>query len=716
MTRSGTEAALEPAPDLALDLGLGEGTASSVPPVDGPEPAGGWPRLAWLLDKTTGFLFVAALLAASGFMLAGTVQGLDLLQTVADRLEQGPNPHRILVALLLTTLLLGLQAWFWTRAIVEHQFGPRDRWPRSLYLVWTPRVLGVLPFVVVAAGFARLPRGAGRTQAGWEIWALLLAGALFLLFVILRPHLETRLRNRAARLEAEGRPRAGLAIRKSLKAGHDGLLAASLIGCALGLAVACLWPVQPAQYLGPAAVALLALALIIPVMTVLIQAGWAVRVHTVPALFALALVFSLWVDNHRVRLSPSPAQVQEAAIRGREDIPAAFARWRIGLPDGGAAPTPIIFVAAQGGASRAGFWTADALAMLDEQTGGRFSRHLFAISSVSGASLGAAGFLAAIHDQPDLARQGALRPTVERFVQQDYLSPAIGGLLFPDLVQHLLPLTLLPDRAETLERGWEVGWRKACAGAGCRPSRMQDDFLDLWKDRRPGVWLPILMIGGATQETGRPLITSSAYLGRAPSTPFVDADDFHATAHRDVRLSTAILNGARFPYISPAGTLPNGQHIVDGGYFDAAGVEAVRELARSMFAPGTGVLGTGGAGPTRFRPIFLLILNGGLPDAGPAPERPHRNVFAQDMLGPLRGLYHSRSAHGDRLLKTLQEETPGASDTPGLVLELQVCESLAMDWTVSPTMAARLRGDLTNACGGNAQTIRTLEALLPSGS
>ena len=45
-----------------------------------------------------------------------------------------------------------------------------------------------------------------------------------------------------------------------------------------------------------------------------------------------------------------------------------------------------------------------------------------------------------------------------RFAGDDVLGGALTGMLFPDLLQRFLPVTFLPDRAETLERSWEDAW------------------------------------------------------------------------------------------------------------------------------------------------------------------------------------------------------------------------------------------------------------------
>jgi hypothetical protein len=46
---------------------------------------------------------------------------------------------------------------------------------------------------------------------------------------------------------------------------------------------------------------------------------------------------------------------------------------------------------------------------------------------------------------------------------------------------------------------------------------------------------------------------------------------------QDMRLSTAVILGARFPYVSPAGRIGN-NYFVDGGYFDNSGAGAVHEM------------------------------------------------------------------------------------------------------------------------------------------
>ncbi len=114
---------------------------------------------------------------------------------------------------------------------------------------------------------------------------------------------------------------------------------------------------------------------------------------------------------------------------------------------------------------------------------------------------------------------------------------------------------------------------------------MRKPFLDLApKANEP--WRPILIVQGASENAGRRVLTSGVTFSRAE----IDAGDFETDMTHDVAASTAILNGARFPWVSPGGTFPTARprrvsdHVLDGGYFDNAGAETLREMVRALRA------------------------------------------------------------------------------------------------------------------------------------
>jgi hypothetical protein len=210
-----------------------------------------------------------------------------------------------------------------------------------------------------------------------------------------------------------------------------------------------------------------------------------------------------------------------------------------------------IIVAAEGGASRAAFFTASLLAHLDDLSdpalrggppgGPVFSRQLFAISAVSGSSLGAAVFAAMREDaraqawprpRPEPAdsalwfRSGRAAgiggvtkplpdaPTRKDIVQQvlagDFLTPAIASLSL-DLWAPLHAKYLNPgDRTYFLERSWEQRFADPSGGARSTvKSTFERPFASLAPDA--ATWRPLLILNGTSVTTGRRIITSTLY-------------------------------------------------------------------------------------------------------------------------------------------------------------------------------------------------------------
>ena len=109
-------------------------------------------------------------------------------------------------------------------------------------------------------------------------------------------------------------------------------------------------------------------------------------------------------------------------------------------------PLPVVVVATAGGGIRAAYWTVTVLGRLN-QIGG-FDRHLFAISGVSGGSVGAAVYRAVLADlergqRPSCANvkdvNHAIEPCAQKVLEGDLLVPIIAGTLYPDLIQRFWP-------------------------------------------------------------------------------------------------------------------------------------------------------------------------------------------------------------------------------------------------------------------------------------
>ncbi|MBB3349806.1 hypothetical protein [Sphingomonas sp. BK069] len=565
---------------------------------------------------------ISILVITLGIMILARPQGLDVVRDLVDSANsyiRDPQGWWTEAAIrsyfrwgcfLAACVWSGLIAWYWphllTRARVSREEPAGFRWLR--------RLLGIGPLL---AGTAAV------MVTGWEhlrdVWIALclFAGTTLVLagfFVRRRALVERRLR-----LSWWVRPSGRLApLLRRLGGRHDLSLTLgdeAFVGVTFAMSVAVLvlfsTPVVRTHFavgVGAASIAFGAVGSVIALASFLLLILFGSRLPVVSVVLLLIVLFSATNDNHAV--SPVPSQL----VARRPTLDAAFAAWERRTPGG-----PVILVATAGGASRAAYWTAAVLRAFDDRTGGRFGRQVFAISSVSGGTLAATGYAAWLADQQvdgaSCPYDPAARLAFDRaFVGADYLSPAIAGLLYPDLTQSTMPLPVFRDRASSLEEGWSIGWTDAVGQrrTGCAPQagKLAADFLAIWESslEAGGPWVPLVLANGTLVEDGKRVITAPI---RVEPAVFEDSHDFVDLFGRSVSGATAILNSARFPLISPAATVPTPGgtlHLVDGGYFENGGLETLYDVARHIRA-------TVG----RSRPILIIEIN----NDDDAPGDPH---------------------------------------------------------------------------------------------
>ncbi|MBN8917724.1 MAG: hypothetical protein J0I31_19175 [Rhizobiales bacterium] len=537
-------------------------------------------------------------------------------------------------------------------------------WLMAAMVREVPRLIGALPFLIFAIGanaaISNLPTLADRPaidaahhQLVVLVWAMLAAVPLFYLYCVLRGRL-TEVQALAALDRALGRwlkPVFGLLGIAPRRDDAEGQLHASgrlalLVYALLVVAVLVASPHWLAARLPLAYAVPLIFGGWVPILAYLSSVGRRFHVPILTGLFiAGAIGVYVFGDNHAVRT----VTADEPAYR-RTSLVQAVHLWMqangcAGQPS--SCPRPII-VAAAGGASRAGFFTASVIGHFldyDQQKpafsftradGSKVSRvarddgrftpaiqsaldgkdiatRLFAISGVSGGSYGAAVVAAALSARTGKAPPcpaeapahwfgGAIhgwRDCLESMTADDFLTTTFFGLAFHDQVQ-----LFLRDRAALLEEAWEASFARhaGAAGAPAGPGaarRLSEPFLSAPRD--PGHWVPYLVLNGTSVETGQRIITTDllptyAAASRCPSGGpnaecpiFTHAIDFHSLVRSDldVRLSTAATNSARFPVISPPGSIYQVDtdvvdRIVDGGYFENFGAESALELAQAM--------------------------------------------------------------------------------------------------------------------------------------
>jgi hypothetical protein len=369
-------------------------------------------------------------------------------------------------------------------------------------------------------------------------------------------------------------------------------------------------PVRWAEQAGTTTIAVAAAASL--AVTGALLAHWINRHYAVSIPYALLLLvlaaglFARWglSDNHAVREVAGAAGAEEIArARARPTFEEHLAAWlearrdRSGDP---ARPQPLIVVAAQGGGIRAALWTALGLGGLQARIPD-FACDLFAIAGVSGGSLGALSYVAMLSQSPPACGPDAAAPAqassageayaaaARAAFGRDLLAPAAAGLLFPDLLQRFLFLPALPDRQLYLETGWEQAW----ARSGAVAAGLDRPFLSLFPSERRAR-LPALFLVASDVEGGRRWITSNVRID--PNT-FADAVDTLAgrklldgkdTADAEMKAlpaSAAAGLSARFPYVSPPGTLRfahGSYHLLDGGIVESSGAATAAEILLAL--------------------------------------------------------------------------------------------------------------------------------------
>jgi hypothetical protein len=322
----------------------------------------------------------------------------------------------------------------------------------------------------------------------------------------------------------------------------------------------------------------------------------------VPVFVLLVLWFAIasQLDNgsyHRVRTlqgSPAPTSLWQL-----------WSEWRdANCLDTAQGPVPLVLVAAEGGGIRAAYWTASVLTdmLADTPLANCPSRdaraRVFAVSSVSGGSLGTVAYLT----NPDARGQWYQQALGE----PDYVATPLARGVVVDAPRALVGFDTL-DRAAWLEKAWE----RRNNGLD------QSYFSSLAPGGHAAGWTPLTILNGTQVETGCRVNTSAIRLAtdgdgavidcrsmtgrehrltipppadgsdsgptRAQTVPAapITVDILDHTCRNSLAVSTAALLSARFPFITPSGQLPcrsSRVHVVDGGYADGAGMAAVSDL------------------------------------------------------------------------------------------------------------------------------------------
>ena len=499
---------------------------------------------------------------------------------------------------------------------------------------------------------------------------------------------------------------------------------------------------------GPA-VALIGFALVIGPLTGLIFILDGLRLETVflgrvvglsrppviTGLVAAVLLAPYVFSLHPVRVIPPGKQT--IAVGQRASLSELFQEWAsVCAPDPNIPARPII-VAISGGASRAGIWGAQVLAAVDAAAGQR-NAAVFAVSSVSGGSLGAAAYMAVMKATGPRCQRADSEPSRVRAMLDkvnneklggDALGPLLAGGLLSDTPRALFsPVAALvrlgfglrpngADRAEALERAFESLWAADLREAGLMGTGVplfSEGFLSLfYQNGKPRPGMPIWIINGTDLTTGSRMLTVPVSSERDAEWPFRASNDILGLLEADVPISTAINNGARFPYLEPPGELiaqsdhdsqmRHGQpELLDGGYFDNEGLQTALEVAewlKSQTWNGRLV-----------QPIIIQATANADIDAElkeavvRCPDQPldtptnlPQTEKLLEVLAPVVGLYNVRGAHAAVLLREVRDRYCGHG-APNAFFHFYLFNapdrSIPLNWLLSPPIVRAIRDQL----------------------
>ncbi len=657
-----------------------------------------FPRLARLLEwfgarwadlRNLGLALkpmrLSLLMVVAGVIYLFVDQGLDTLRYFAEyQLTHG----RVMIQTLFFlagAVLWVYGSWYWARVMSYIALNPAlQPTPGVRFLqAWMPRISGALAIFSLALAFHRAGlsyvdagNATARILRGYT-YASLAGGIFYVAFVLMR----RRVPKWCEKFLVTARTRRTLPAMKAIDQEEFGtqkisdLPTATWLWLAVPGAFALLlfglfaWDAAAtAPLFGTVTVLLLAATGWIALGSAVDLLGMRYRFPVFTLLLILAVVFSIGNDNHAVRTLDTP---QAKAWPERDNVEAALREWFKYQTQHPAAQArteyPLFIVAAEGGGIRAAYWTASVLTAIQDDNP-CFADQLFALSGVSGGSLGSAVFTALLADQHrnqpaarcDREPVAPLTTMAKHILSEDFLAPAVAATLYPDLLQRILPVAIARfDRARALETAWERAWQKH-AGS----QRFSETFDSLWRNHGDR-WLPALLLNSTWVETGKRLIASNLRVQPLPEESanlpeFADVEDVHRFyGQRALPLSTAVHLSARFTYVSPAGTLVKDGRIhgraVDGGYFENSGTTTVLEILKVL-----GQLAKPGTGWEKVQPYVILISNEPVDlryqnirlESAPDNKRAKPFRAGNEVLSPLLTMLNTRGARGEHAMVT----------------------------------------------------------------
>jgi hypothetical protein len=652
--------------------------------------------------------------AVRAFFKPALVSGPSLvIGLVAGLLLVGPDQMRESIRVLgeaklrvtmflASAILASLTSWYWARVVTYRLMPEARRLPKGsalrLGVGFFPRLAGTLPVLFVAIG-AYLAVGIDPYAEAEVVTRLRILEILAALCSLALPAFYW-----GRRVILDARPTESNGAAGYTKTATSILALVLVISVILGVAVT----VNPLvvvrwQWMNPATLLEIGSASWIAIVSALAYYGKKHRWPYVTLLVAASVIFTWlnWNDDHEIRYlarrraaQPRIGEAFDAWLRARAD-----ATSRTG-------PYPVFLIAAEGGGIRAAYITAQILSAIQDVCPA-FAQHVFAISGVSGGSLGS-GVFAGLTARQAANRPGlpcdaggqstdAMRKAADRVLARDFLSPVVAMSLYPDLVQRFLfvPFGKL-DRARALEDGFARAWRDEFpTGWG-----FDSSFYDLRSG--PSSVVPALFLNTTQVETGDRVAIANLYPDASV------ASRLTTMASRDsglnMSMSTAVGLSARFTYVTPEGKIAfaNGavERFVDGGYFENSGAGTVADILYSIRS--------WARAHNAVRSIRPIILRIGYDEGSDTSRSRIDNSGFSDAISPVVALLNTRGTRGNVVVEQLRAAVSEAQSDSGMINMIDLVltrgrQPLILGWLLSEAARADVRSRTTpRACSTGA--------------
>jgi hypothetical protein len=394
-----------------------------------------------------------------------------------------------------------------------------------------------------------------------------------------------------------------------------------LVSLVLGLIMP---PTFLPDMLGSISMVAISLTILVVIFSTIYDWGLQTKIPGITILIVFIFVSSAFNlnDNHRFRQFSKPEKSVLPALES------SFQQWLAHRPDLSQfsnKPYPVYIAAAQGGGIYAAYHAATTFTKLTEFFPS-FPQHIFAISGVSGGSLGSSAFSSLVKVNGNSGKP--LSESASQLFSRDLLSPLLTMGLFPDLIQRFIFFPIYDwDRATGLEVAFEKAWDKLSLPDQDNP--LQQSFYQHWQ---PQGIAPALVLNTTVVETGNRLVISPFKI-QLPNKENIAIDE----PELDLKLSTAAGISARFPYFTPVGWYRRSSdnsklRLVDGGYFDNSGIPTALDIGRSLQR----MKGYG----TTFEIVYLSLIDGQFNGS----KTQLKSEGLNEVLSPVRALFSARES------------------------------------------------------------------------